>query len=798
MKKYNLSVNELALPSPREGSIDTYSGLGPTSKLAIKAHQKFQAIQHKQHAHYCSEVITLHSIPYKRFVFNISGRMDGVYYGDPVRIEEIKTAFEPQKLIELLAENYFTHPYWLQLQVYGYIHWLKTKTIPKLNLLIISLRHHKTHSLSLDFNIELFEQWLDRRFSELAADIHEAKKRIERRKKHSAKLIFPFEQPRAHQKELIESVVQGMHYKKPMLIQAPTGLGKTMGILFPTLKESLSRGQKTIYVTPKNTQHQIALNTVRLLQSKKVAFKSLTLTSKKKLCMKNEPICNSKKCEFAENHYSKCAANNLLEQAKKQKNLNADYFKELAKTYYICPYELQMECIPYVDVVIGDYNYVFSITHANSRIAAIPLGEVEKPNLVIDEVHNLPARSMDYFSPQLAVKFFEFYLNALDKYPQPFQQKLKNIVSQCINTIHQCAVPGVLKPHLAKVSERAFKEQEEILNQFLSEYLESDIRIEAEDPILKLCNYWSEFTAALEFVGEGHEEFFIFFDPSKNILKISCCDASNYLREHYPNFQQIIGFSATLKPFAYYSQLIGLNQPNLQTKEFSSPFSQKNRKLIFIPQVSTKYKDRQSNYLKIVEVIKRITVLKPGNYFIFFPSFEFLEHVFRHMITPPNFKLIRQERLMNAAESRSLLKKLHQLDTNHLFFAVQGGIFSEGIDYVGDLAIGAFIVGPPLPIFDWEREQMKNYYDARYKEGKEYAYIYPAMAKAIQAAGRVIRTETDKGLIVLLDNRFLHPTYSQCMPKDWFDQTSGELVSQSILKEIASFWNQEQENKTSL
>ncbi|QMT60157.1 ATP-dependent DNA helicase [Legionella sp. PC997] len=617
MKTYNLSVIDLALPSPRVGSIDTYSGFGLTSKLAVKAHQNFQLQQLKQHPNYTPEVSISHLLSYKRYRFYISGRIDGIYHEENPRIEEIKTAFEPQKLIDILSENYFTHPYWLQLQVYGYIHWLQTKNTPQLNLLILSLRNKKNISLVLDFNKDAFEHWLNHRLDELIREIKESKKRIKQRIKQSTKLIFPFEQPRPHQKELMESVDSSMKAKKPMLIQAPTGLGKSIAILYPTLKESLHRGQKTFYLTPKNSQHQIALNAVELLQEKGAAFTSLILTSKKKICMKNEPVCTSKQCEFAENHFTKCTEHKLMQKIKKQQNLDSLFFKELAKTYQACPYELQMGSIPYADVVIGDYNYVFSSTHTPDRVVGLQLGEEEKPNLVIDEVHNLPSRGMDYFSPALEVQFFEYYLNALDRYPHPFQKKLTDIINQCVTIIDGCALPNVYEPHITKAPEELFKQQEERLNQLLTDYLETDLIIETDDPILKLVNYWSDFTAALEFVNEGRDEFFISFNPKRHALKISCCDASSFLKEHYCHFQQIIGFSATLKPFDYYSQLIGLNKSFLHTEEFSSPFSSTKRKLLLIPQVSTKYRDRKSNTPKIIEVILRLSELQLGNYFFF-------------------------------------------------------------------------------------------------------------------------------------------------------------------------------------
>ena len=789
---YSLSVIDLAIPSPRVGSIDTYSGFGKTSDLAIKAHQSFQLNQQKNNPNYYPEVTLFHSFPFKRVVFQITGRMDGIYQEETFRIEEIKTAFESQKLIHALKDSYFTHPYWLQLQIYGYIHWLKTNQIPALNLLIISLRNKKTHTLPLEFNKDAFEHWLENRFADLLLEIKESKKQCVRRKKEALKLVFPFPQPRAQQKELMDCISQNLQQKKPMLIQAPTGLGKSVGVLYPTLQESLNRGQKTLYLTPKNSQHQIAVDTLKHFQAKGSSCKTLVLTAKKKLCMKNEPLCNSTYCEFAQEHYTKCTEHDLFKKIKKKQNLNSTTFKDMAIQYQVCPYELQMESIPFVDVVIADYNYVFSPSSANSRVVSARLGEQGKPNLVMDEVHNLPSRSMDYYSPSLSTDFFAGMQHRVEQYPQPFQKQLKKALLKCINTITQCANSQARDTHLIHPPVEPFKKQDEVLNQLLSDYLESDLTIEAEDPILKLCHYWSDFTAALEGLPPDNGAFFTSFNPGTRTLKMTCCDASDFLKEHYNNFQHIIGFSATLKPFAFYSQLIGLHSKKLHTQEFATPFSPQRRKLLLIPQVSTKYKERAAHYPKLIEVITRITTLNPGNYFIFFPSFEFLDHVFRLIPSSLPFTLLRQNKNMHPKEAEVLLKQLHQPDKHHLIFAVQGGMFAEGIDYVGDLAIGAFIVGPPLPLFDWEREQMKHYYEAQYNQGIEYAYIYPAMAKSIQAAGRVIRTETDKGIIVLLDNRFLNPAYSNCMPDDWFIDAPHELISKSILKDINLFWNDEE------
>lgn len=785
-KKYHLGVGDFALPSPRVGSIDTYSGFGVGSQRAIKIHQEIQSSLHREHASYEAEVPIMHSFVKNKMQFQVTGRMDGVYRGELIKIEEIKTAFDPKKLVNSLTGTQFTHPYWLQLQTYGYISWLKTNKVPQLTLLVVSLRNKQKTALPLDLDIAAYEVWLDRRLNELTQEVKDRKQQQKRRHKESTRLEFPFAKPRPNQKELIETVIKYMAKNQPMLLQAPTGLGKTTGILFPALQESLSRGQKTIYVTPKNSQHQIATDSVAKLQSKGARFKSLVLTSKKKICMKNEPLCNATYCEFAQNHYTKVTEHELLKKAKKRKNLNAAYFKKLAATYMVCPYELQMDSIPHVDVVIGDYNYVFAAQIQPSRVAALHFAEHEKANLIVDEAHNVISRSMDYYSPSLHAGYFQQLIADIKYVPSFLHDTLTSVMTRCITLINGCAVPGVTQPHRINIPVHLFRQQDEVLNDLLTKYLESDCVIEPGDAILKICNYWSDFTATLAYV-EDNEAFFTSFNPYQHAIKITCCDASQFLQESYDSFKQLIGFSATLKPFPYYSQLLGL-PAKLHTQEFASPFPEARRKLLIIPQLSTKYSDRARSYSKLIEAICRIASIKPGNYFIFFPSFDYLEKIYRQFPALDPFVFLKQERNMGIYEVKDLIARLSRAGVSHLFFAVQGGLFAEGIDYSGELAIGAFVVGPPLPMYDWEREQMKLYYDNKYQAGKEYAYIYPAMAKAIQAAGRVIRSETDSGIIVLFDNRFLQDSYSQCMPDDWFTLNPQELVSKAILNDIAIFW----------
>jgi DNA excision repair protein ERCC-2 len=398
---------------------------------------------------------------------------------------------------------------------------------------------------------------------------------------------------------------------------------------------------------------------------------------------------------------------------------------------------------------------------------------------------------MDYYSPSLSSIALEQMRGEVRMIPARFRNEAEELLDGCIQTIASCKPDESSKPARIDPPTDSFLEQEAKLRALLSRYLDCDVEIGQRDVILRLCFYWFGFTEALAYAADpGRHEFFTTFHPhaTGGIVKITCCDASAMLKDCYDGFEQAAGFSATLKPFDYYAKLSGLDPEAIKTAEFPSPFPKEHRKLLIIPQISTKYSDRERNYSRIADAIQKIAALRQGNYFAFFPSFEFLERVLALFQSPKGFTVLKQERDMKASQVEKVLEHLREGSAPTILFAVQGGTFSEGVDYPGEMSIGAFVIGPPLPNFDLEREQMREYYQRQYGAGFDYAYAIPAMSKAVQAAGRVIRSETDRGLIVLMDNRFVQPGYSRSMPADWFESDVRELVSESILKDVADFW----------
>jgi DNA excision repair protein ERCC-2 len=783
LRKINIDVRNFAVPSPLVGSIETHSGFGGSLHSGQDIHKIFQQKKEKENSNYIPEKHLSITFDKKPYEFVVSGRADGFINSTPCVIEEIKSSFDIEALAEKLAHN-FNHPYYWQLRTYGYIHYHQTGEAPLLKLELISARNFKTISLDVDFNLEDYEIWLERRLDELVRETKIKEKIFDIRVQSARDMVFPFVTPRPGQQELVAAVAENFADSIPLLIEAPTGLGKTAGVLYPALKESLSRGQKVIFVTPKNSQHQVAEAAVNLMQDQGAKIRCLTLTSKAKMCRKAEVICNPQYCEYAKDYYAKLDEHDLVNKVGKMKRLTSRKFIELGEKYQVCPFELSLEGIDRADVVIGDYNYVFSPRSLIGRLSTPLLKPKEKANLVIDEAHNLPSRAQDYFSPSISIGQITFFESQFASLSDKFLDDGIALTQDFIRLIKQYSGES----RRITIDPAPFIELGTRIREFTGGYLESDVEIKAQDPVLAFSNLAQNFIESLELTGP---EFFQTYQKTYNAesLKVTCCDASAQLKECYKEFKNFVAFSATLKPFYYYQQLLGFPENKTKTYEFASPFTETNRKIMVIPQISTKYRDRNSSAPKICDVIERVLNVKSGNYIALFPSFEFMNMV-AGKLNLQNYQVLTQQKEMKLPLINTYLHELREGLKPTLLLGVQGGVFSEGVDYPGHMLIGAFVVGPALPNFDFEREQIRAYYEKRYgsEHAFDYAYVFPAMAKAIQSAGRVVRTETDRGVIILIDPRFLEDSYSQTMPAEWFDESPRELVSQKILQDIKDFW----------
>ena len=791
-----LSVREFVSLQERTGSLQNarnFAGVASPLQAGTLAHQLLQAEFSEQNLGYSKEVYLSDVFESETLTLEISGRIDGLYEQSHVLVvEEIKSTAMIHALKNRL-ENEPLHPYVLQVKTYAYLYWRLHARIPRCRLLIVSLHDtDERFTLEVPFELGAYQAWFEQ------AHQHWAELKIQdeilqqQRVEAGLALHFPFETLRAGQEELVRRVATGVRENKVILLQAPTGLGKTVGVLYPALQDALLHGRQVFYVTPKNSQHRVALDTMRLLRDQGNIVRALSITSKEKACLKEERICDPQYCEFARGYYDKLTDHGVLDKLADRGILGPEDFEEAARTFEVCPFELSLDMTSRVDVVVCDYNYVFSPRAALQRF----FEEDRKTgllNLVVDEAHNLYARALDEYSPQLSfIRLHDFaqpISESLEVYAPKLIRRAQSLVSRMMECVQKFKPEGATGTQVVTLDEREFFKLEKSLGTLLVRYSEIRELLPPSDPLVLLNQYWLDFCTVLRM--EGSQFVFTYRpQPEGDELQITCCDASAYLAHRFEKFSSVVAFSATIKPFEFYAKVTGLESPRFETAEFESPFPRENRKILVIPQISTAYRDRQGNYGKIAEAISRILAVKPGNYFVFFPSFEFLEAVFSR-VTLENFRLFAQTRKMSNRESGDLLKKLNQKTRNVVIFGVQGGVFAEGIDCPGDSLIGAIVVGPALPAFHVERECIRKYYDTKYGRGFDYAYTYPAMARVVQAAGRVIRTETDRGLIVLMDKRFTHASYSGVMPRGWFDASVNELVSRTILNDVHEFWQED-------
>ncbi len=788
------------MPCPRVGSIDSQSGFGPMPVAGQEVHNAFVNKRARQIGGYEQEVKLSHRFERGAYEIRVSGRVDGFIEGaeNTAVIEEIKSDLDIWRLSSRLKDN-LNHPYILQLLTYGYFYKEEKGREAALKLVLVSTKDGSTTVINVEADYASYQAWLDRRLDEVVEEYEALVARRNKRMELASKLEFPFPKTRKGQDRLVGDLLSSLKANKNCLVQAPTGLGKTAGVLYPALKSALAYGDQVIYVTAKNSQHEAVVEASRRLnRSLEKPLKTLVLTAKSKVCLKDEVYCNSDYCEYARDYYEKVEKGKLIEAMEKEEILDRDLFVACGKKNKVCPFELSLDCVDRADIVVGDYNYVFSPRNIMGRFQSGPVKERgHEPVLLVDEAHNLPDRAKSYYGASISEEQLLDLKSRIQKQLPNYSIAGQAIIEEFLKLMRGFSDNGRYGVKQIRLRSNLFESVRQKVSEFAQSYLKSSLVLMERDPILELNNLVSEFLDSLEREGE---QFVVLSKPERGgTLKVVCLDAFDKLKDTYRKTRSTIAFSATLKPFDYFSDVLGFDSDQLDYLEFDSPFPQSNRKLLIVPQVSTKYSDRPKNYKKISEAIKRVTKMRPGNYVVFFPSFNFLEEVLsitRFDTRTASPSILVQERSMTVSGVQEILGKLRgsEQERNHVLFAVQGGIFAEGIDYPGSMLVGAIVVGPGLPKFDLETELLQAYFDKQYGEGYKYTFVYPAMAKVVQSAGRVIRSESDRGLIMLLGRRFLTPAFMEAMPDFWLGSGKSSLVSRSILKDLEEFWQGDRES----
>ena len=769
----SMAVREFVAPLEPTGSIGGGTAMfleEDAMTLGVRLHSRIQK-RHLQAAPGNQvECAIQGSLERDGFSVQVRGRIDALLEG-PV-LEEIKTTLRPKLLLRALTEDP-EHPFALQARMYAWLLWRERDQLATCQLRVVGLLDEAESLVELTFDPAEFSRWVEARLRALHQAALAALARAEERRQLGQALVFPFPNPRPGQTHLTAQVQAALEGRQRLLLQAPTGLGKTAAILFPALQVALEQDLQVFYATPRTSQFEQAEDCVRRLGPE---VRSVTIRAKDKVCPQLEVICRPEVCPRAALYYDRLKSSGALAELAALGCADTARLAQVADRHTLCPFELALDAGRDADVVIGDYNYAFAPHATLQRLFGTPEAAARRIVLV-DEAHNLPERATQWFSPDLDCA----WLDELKRRPRSFAKRgLKTRVATQLRRCREL-LESYDGPHREVVVDaQAFYLEEHRIGQLLTAASEDGQELPPGHPLLELRHGWSDFCEVLRELGEPHGLTWI--PPGR--LQITCADAAGHLGPRLAGLAGAVLFSGTLKPFQFQRRRVGLEDQEVLTVEVPSPFPESHRLVMVVPQVSTRYRQRERQVPRIAQFLERVLPLRPGNYFVFFPSYELLEQT-RAQLRLPDFELLAQPRRASQEQLQDILAALRDR-RGVVVLAVQGGSLSEGIDCPGEALIGCVVVGPPLPRYDLEREHVRRYFDRKYGAGQAYAYTFPAGAKAVQAAGRVIRTPEDRGLLVFLDGRFLEADLACCFPEDW--HSIRERVSSSILADIRRFW----------
>lgn len=772
-----ISVRSLVEFILREGDIDNrVSGSMEKDAMLLggKIHRK---IQSRMGTNYTAEVPLKIQMPCDGFVLQIEGRADGVLKDDgKVLIDEIKGILRSLEHLEAPVPVHLA-----QAKCYAYIYAVQNslKCID-VQMTYCQMETEEIRRFCQEFEFQELQTW----FQDLVTQYEKwAKFEIEWRNVRNdsiRQIEFPFPY-REGQRDLVASVYRTILRKKKLFIQAPTGVGKTMATVFPAVRavgEGL--GEKIFYLTAKTITRTVAEQAFSLLKEKGLLYKTITLTAKEKICFCEEAECNPDACPYAKGHFDR-VNDAVFDLITHSGDWSREVLEEQAKKHMVCPFEMSLDVSNWADAVICDYNYAFDPqAHLKRFFSESGKGEYL---FLIDEAHNLVERGREMYSASL----YKEDLLEVRKLVKAEDPKLAKRLSECnqqfLELKRECEHYQILK----SVSHIALKLMN-VLSK-LEDYLEECKDAEKKKRVLDFYFAVRSFLNIHDIMDENYVIFSEMMEDGRFQIKLFCVNPAVNLQNYLEQGNSTIFFSATLLPVHYYKKLLSVEKDDYAVYAHSS-FPQENKFLFIGTDVSTRYTRRgESTYQRFARYIAVMAEQKKGNYMAFFPSYRFLEEVHTCFLECVDHEVdsICQVSYMDEEQREEFLEEFErEREKSLVAFCVMGGIFSEGIDLTEDKLIGAVIAGTGLPQVCTEREILKQYFNAADMDGFDYAYLYPGMNKVLQSAGRVIRTESDRGVILLLDDRFREMRYREVFPREWQQYQLGSV--KNLEQEIRTFW----------
>ena len=778
LTRIRISVRNLVEFIFRSGDIDNRIGKGVQKEAMQEGSRMHRKIQGRMGIEYRAEVPLKLEVLQEQYVLTLEGRADGIITNaEGVMIDEIKCMYTD---VTRLEAPIFVHK--AQAMCYAYIYALQNGLDQiSVQMTYCDLDTEEVRRFQENFTFFWLERWFQ--------DMMEAYRKwtdfqFAWRKTRQASiqmLEFPFSY-RDGQRKLVGDVYRTINRKKILFIQAPTGTGKTISTLFPAIRavgENL--GDKIFYLTAKTITRTVAKDTCDLLKAHGYQGKVIVLTAKEKMCPCEEMDCNPSNCIRAKGHYDR-VNDAVYDLITTEDDFTRERMLAQAEKYQVCPFEMSLDASLYADVIICDYNYVFDPNVYLKRF----FSEGEKGDYIflVDEAHNLVERGREMYSAVLIKEDILTVKKLVRGKDRKLEAALEKCNRQMLEWKRECEKYVVYE----SIGAFAFSLMRlmSLLDVFLQSRGEMPERKAITDFYLNLRHFMNMF----ERVDENYVLYSDFDDENRFCLHLYCVNPSVNLQECLERGNSTVFFSATLLPVNYYKNLLSSRKDNYAVYA-DSAFKEEQRLLFIGRDVSSLYTRRTiGEFHRIALYIQQVLRAKKGNYLIFFPSYRFMEDVYEQFlaVNEREADCMMQSGNMNEAEREEFIQEFSNPRGKSLAaFCVLGGIFSEGIDLKEDLLIGVLIVGTGLPQICNQREILKEYYQEENGQGFDYAYQYPGMNKVLQAAGRVIRTASDRGIIGLLDDRFLRSDYRQLFPREWSQYEVHTL--DSLPGALENFWD---------
>ena len=779
--KLHISVRNLVEFIFREGDIDNRSGKLQSADAMMEGTRIHRKIQKSMGEEYHAEVPLVHIVDTNLYELRVEGRADGIFTEiiderEVTFIDEIKGMY---KKVLLMEEPIFVHK--AQAMCYAYIvAYDNCLSEVGVQMTYCNIETEEIKYFRDIFSFEELQEWFERLMDEYGKWARFQCEWRKIRQKSIKSLIFPYDY-RSGQKKLVEDVYRTILRRKNLFIQAPTGVGKTISTIFPAVKavgEGLA--DRIFYLTAKTITASVARDTFELLGEYGYRAKVIQITAKEKLCLCEEMECNPINCPYAKGHYDR--VNDAVYEILTTENFfSRDAIIAQAQKHIVCPFELCLDIATWADDIVCDYNYLFDPNVYLKRF--FQEGIKGDYIFLVDEAHNLVERSREMYSAQLIKE--DFLL--CKKIIKPYSKKIEKILDKCNKLLleykRECESYVVYE----NVGNLIFSLMR--LASELDDFLQKPMEFQGRKDLLDFYFSVRNFLSIYDLVDDHYVIYTKLLDDGRFMLKLFCVDPSENVQNCLDKANATIFFSATLLPVNYYKSLLSTKTDNYAIYAHSI-FDSEKRLLLFGNDVSTKYTRRNdAEFMKMAEYIYKTVKCRKGNYMVFFPSYKLMNQVHEiYLEMDSDSEIIVQTSGMSEEEREEFLEEFSiKRDNSLIAFCVMGGIFGEGIDLKNEQLIGVIVVGTGLPQISDEREILKNYYDKLNGNGFDYAFRYPGINKVLQAAGRVIRTVEDNGVIVLLDERFLQSDYGPLYPREWDDRIiCGIGVVENYIKE---FWN---------